>query len=64
MCRTLSDVKIVSIGYTTSTAVQEIRVQSRGMRQMDVLTEKERASDEVDNSICHMWNLDRYDSDV
>ena len=27
-------------------------------------TEKERASDEVDNSICHMWNLDRYDSDV
>lgn len=21
-------------------------------------------SDETDNSICHMWNTDRYDSDV
>ena len=38
--------KIVSIGYTTSTAVQEIRVPSRGMRQTFVVTEKERASDD------------------
>ena len=30
------DAKTASIGYTTSTAVQEIRVPSRGMRQTDV----------------------------
>ena len=64
MCRTLYDAKIVGIGYTTSMVVKEIRVPNRGMRQTDVLTEKERASDEVDNSICNMWNTDRYDSDV
>ena len=36
MCRILYDAKIVSIGYTTSMAVKEIRVPSRGMRQTDV----------------------------
>ena len=36
MCRTLFAVKIVGIGYTTSMAVKEIRVPSRGMRQTDV----------------------------
>ena len=46
MYRTLYDAKIASIGYTTSTVVKEIRVPSRGMRQMGVLTEKERASDD------------------
>ena len=38
--------KIVSIGYTTSMAVQEIRVPSRGMLLTFATTEKERASDE------------------
>ena len=64
MCRTWSDAKTASIGYTTSMVVKEIRVPSRGMLQTDVHMVKERVSDEVDNSICHMWNLDRYDSDV
>lgn len=36
MCRTLFVAKIVGIGYTTSMAVKEIRVPSRGMRQTDV----------------------------
>ena len=36
ICRTLYDAKIVSIGYTTSMVAVEIRVPSRGMRQMDV----------------------------
>ena len=49
MCRTLYDAKTVSIGYTTSTAVVETLVPSRGLRQTDVHTEKERASDEVGN---------------
>ena len=40
MCRILYDAKIADIGFTTSTAVQEIRVPSRGMRQTDVHTEK------------------------
>ena len=46
MCRTLYDAKTASIGYTTLMAVQETHAPSRGMRQMDVLTEKERVSDE------------------
>ena len=40
MCRILYDAKTVSIGYTTSMAVKEIRVPSRGMQKMDVHTEK------------------------
>ena len=40
MCRTLFAVKIVGIGYTTSMAVKEIRVPSRGMRQTDVHMER------------------------
>ena len=36
ICRILYDAKIVSIGYTTSTAVKEILAQSRGMQQTDV----------------------------
>ena len=48
MCRTLYDAKTVSIGYTTSTAVVETLVLSRGMRQTFATTEKERASDEID----------------
>ena len=36
MCRILYDAKTVSIGYTTSMAVKEIRVPSRGMQKMDV----------------------------
>ena len=35
MYRTSSDAKIVNIGYTTSMAVKEIRVPSRGMQQTD-----------------------------
>lgn len=46
MCRTLYDAKTASIGYITSMAVKGIRVPSRGMRQTDVHTEKERASDD------------------
>ena len=46
MCRILYDAKIAGIGYTTSTAVQEILAQSRGMQQTFATTEKERASDE------------------
>ena len=45
MCRTLYVAKTVGIGCTTSTAVKETHVPSRGMRQTDVLMEKERASD-------------------
>ena len=36
MCRTLYDAKTANIGCTTSTAVQGIRVPSRGMRQTGV----------------------------
>ena len=46
MCRILYDAKIAGIGYTTSTAVQEILAQSRGMQQTFATTEKERASNE------------------
>ena len=42
MYRTLYGAKTVGIGYTTSMAVQEIRVLSRGMRQTDVHTENAR----------------------
>lgn len=37
MCKILYDAKTAGIGYTTSMAVKEIRVQNRGMRQTDVL---------------------------
>ena len=40
MCRTLYVAKTVSIGYTTSTVVHEIRVPSRGMQQTFVTMEK------------------------
>ena len=40
MCKILYDAKIAGIGYTTSTAVQEILAQSRGMRQTVVHMEK------------------------
>ena len=40
MCRTLYVAKIVGIGSTTSMVAVEIRVQSRGMRQTFVTTEK------------------------
>lgn len=36
MFRTLCVAKTANIGYTTSMAVAEIRVPSRGMRKMDV----------------------------
>ena len=36
MCRTWCDAKTASIGYTTSMAVREIRVPSRGMQQTAV----------------------------
>ena len=36
MCRTLYVAKTANIGYTTSMGAEEIRVPSRGMRQMDV----------------------------
>lgn len=40
MCRILYDAKTASIGYTTSTAVKETRVPSRGMQQTVAHTEK------------------------
>ena len=48
MCRILYDAKTANIGYTTSMAVKEIRVLSRGMRQTDVHTEKERETDDLE----------------
>lgn len=48
MCRTLFAVKIVGIGYTTSMAVQEIRVLNRGMRQTDVHMGREAMSRYID----------------
>lgn len=47
MYKTWCVAKTASIGYTTSTAVKEIRVPNRGMLQTFVTTEKERASDDV-----------------
>lgn len=51
MCRTLYVAKIASIGYITSTAVQETHAPSRGMRQTFVTMEKERASDDKNGNM-------------
>ena len=45
MCRTLYDAKTASIGFITSTAVQETRVLNRGMRQTGVPMEKGASDD-------------------
>ena len=50
MCKTLFAVKIANTGYTTSMAVKEIRVPSRGMRQTDVHTEKGESRERSNNA--------------
>ena len=48
MCRILYVAKTVGIGCTTSTAVKEIRVPSRGMRLTGVLMGREMMSRYID----------------
>lgn len=65
MCRTLFAVKIVGIGYTTSMAVQEIRVLNRGMRQTDVHMGREAMSRYIDADYVNAFpiRIDHYDEE-
>ena len=62
MCRTLYVAKTVGIGYTTSMAVKEIRVPSRGMRQTDVLMGRETMSRYIDADALVIDYYDDYET--